>query len=270
MTFALVGLILVQFIWIQNAVRIEKRKFDLLVDKSLTEIVQKIAEHETVLSINKETVSFISKDAPYKLSDGTVTQRKLFDSSSKIINNPIFVISKDSAYSKLQNKFEPLDTNTSNSIISQDEKANLIGKLNNKSIFVENIVNKLTRKEIKYSQRIDKKTLELFVNAVFKNNNIDIPYEYAVVKENETKFFNSAGYNSNSNSKTYSKLLFADDVLANDFIVDKYSLIIYFPKSNSIIESLPAIVFTSVILIFFILNTGLLFPSPNGSIRAMS
>ena len=54
MSFALIGLIMVQFKWIQNAIKVERKKFDLLVEKSLSEIVQKIAEHETVLNIQKE------------------------------------------------------------------------------------------------------------------------------------------------------------------------------------------------------------------------
>ncbi len=254
MTFALMGLILVQFKWIQNAIKIERKKFDLLVEKSLSEVVQKIAEHETVLNIQEETVSFSTKNDPYRLSDHN--SRKLFDSSAQIINKPIFVVSQDSSYYRLKKDNEAIiDTNTSDKRISKEElKANLINKLTNKSIFVENIVNKLTRREIKINDRIDQKYLELIVKAVFKNNNIDLAHEYAVVRENETAFFKSPGFDLSGNPKTYEKLLFSDDVLANDILNEKYSLIIYFPNSNSTYESLPAIIFTSVILILFILS----------------
>ena len=100
MTFALLGLIMVQYRWIQNAIKLERKKFDLLVEKSLSEVVQKIAEHETVLNIQEETVSFSTKNTN-KLSDNF--EKKLFDSSSQIINKPSsYVASKDSAYDRLK------------------------------------------------------------------------------------------------------------------------------------------------------------------------
>ena len=253
MTFALMGLILVQFKWIQNAIKIERKKFDLLVEKSLSEVVQKISEHETVLNIQNETVSFSTKNDPYKISDHS--DRKLFDSSAQIINKPLYIVSQDSSYYRLKKDNDALDSNTTDRIISKEElKANLVDNVENKSIFVENIVNKLTRREIKFNKRIDKKTLELIVKAVFKNNNIDLEHEYAVVKENDKEFFKSPGFNLNNSPKTYEKLLFSDDVLANDILNDKYTLLIYFPKSNSSFESLPAIIFTSVILTIVIMS----------------
>ncbi|MBN1250589.1 MAG: hypothetical protein JXA16_00525, partial [Bacteroidales bacterium] len=55
MTVVLIGLVIVQFTWIKNAVKIKELRFDQLVEISLSKIVEKIAEHETVLNIQKET-----------------------------------------------------------------------------------------------------------------------------------------------------------------------------------------------------------------------
>lgn len=254
MTFALLGLILVQFKWIQNAIKIERKKFDLLIEKSLSEVVQKIAEHETVLNIHNETVSFSTKNDTYRPASNS--DKKLFDSSNQIISKPLFyIVSQDSSYYRLKKDNETLDSNTTDRLVSKEElRASLVNKLTNKSIFVENIVNKLTRREIKLKERIDQKTLELIIKAVFKNNNIDLAHEYAVIKENDTKFFKSPGFDISNNPKRYEKLLFSDDVLANDILPDKYYLIIYFPKSNSSFESLPAIISTSIVLTLVILG----------------
>jgi two-component system phosphate regulon sensor histidine kinase PhoR len=263
MTFALLGLIMVQYRWIQNAIKVERKKFDLLVEKSLSEVVQKIAEHETVLNMYDETVSFSTKNSN-QTSDNY--KRKLFDSSSQIIDKPLFyVATKDSSYYKLKEDVKSLDTIENEKLISKEEiRAGLLEKITDKSIFVENIVNKLIRREIKLDERIDKKTLELIVKAVFKNNNIELEHEYAVIKENDKEFFKSAGFDLSGNPKTYSKLLFSEDLLANDIIPDKYSLKIYFPKSNQSFESLPSIIFTSValtlvILVIFIITLYIIF-----------
>jgi two-component system phosphate regulon sensor histidine kinase PhoR len=69
MSVALLGLIVVQFRWIQEAIKVEKRKFNSLVEKSLSEIVDKIAERETILYREKDIISFSDKNDAYRLSD---------------------------------------------------------------------------------------------------------------------------------------------------------------------------------------------------------
>jgi hypothetical protein len=55
---------------------------------------------------------------------------------------------------------------------------------------------------------------------VFKNNNIDLSYEYAVAKENDTELFKSSNFDLSKEPKTYQKLLFPDDELAEDILDD--------------------------------------------------
>lgn len=256
MSVALLGLIVVQFKWIQGAIRVERKKFDFLVEKSLSQIVDKIAEHETVLNIQRETTSFSDKNDTYRLSDQVNT--KLLDSANHLFTKPkYYIISQDSSYYRLKNHEFDIDTSIADKIISKEElRASLVNKTSNKSIFVENIVNKLTRKEINLDQRITKSNLDAILKKVFKNNNIDLGYEYAVVKENDSQFFKSNGFNLSAKPKpkVYEKLLFSDDKLANDILENNYTLIIYFPNANANFDSLPAIIITSIILTLVILG----------------
>ena len=254
MSVALLGLILVQSKWIHNAIKVEKNKFDLLVEKSLSEIVDKIAEHETVLNIQRETTSISDKNDTYRTSENI--DDTLQDSLNQLYTKPQFyILSNDSAYYRLKDQNGLIDSASENKIISKEElRANLLNKISNKSIFVENIVNKLTRKEINLEERIDKKTLEVIIKKVLANNNIEAPYEYAVIKENNSGFFKSENFNLSTKPKTYQKLLFADDVLVNDILEDKYYLLLYFNRVNAVFTSLPAIVSTSVILTLIILG----------------
>jgi len=254
MTIALIGLVLVQFTWIKNAVKIKEKSFDQLVEKSLSKIVEKIAEHETVLNIQKETISVSDKNESYKLSNNE--QSKDYDTLNTKLSNPLFyIISKDSLIYKL--KKEDVKENSvkpKNIISKEDFRANLVNKIENKTIFVENIVNKLIRKEINISDRIDKKTLEGLVQYVFKVNNIEQKYEYAVVKKDGKTHLKSDNFILTGKSKTYKKLLFPNDVLSNDLLSDKYFLIIYFNKNKSIFKPIPSIILTSLILILLILT----------------
>jgi two-component system, OmpR family, phosphate regulon sensor histidine kinase PhoR len=254
MSSALLGLIILQFNWIQNAIKVERNKFDLLVEKSLSEIVDKVAEHETVLNIQRETTSFSDKDDTYRLSEDV--NSKFFDSSKQMITKPQFlIVSADSSFFRLKKENETTDPAKDSIFISKEElRASLLNKITNKSIFVENIVKKLTRKEINLEERIDQKTLDKIIAKVLKNNNIEFSYEYAVVKERNSGFFKSANFDLSSNPKTYKKLLFSDDLLVNDILDDKYNLLLYFHRSSSSFSALPAIVLTSVILTLVILG----------------
>ena len=42
MSVAMIGLIVMQHIWVNSAIKVKEKKFDFLVEKSLSEIVEKI------------------------------------------------------------------------------------------------------------------------------------------------------------------------------------------------------------------------------------
>ncbi|MBN1253019.1 MAG: HAMP domain-containing histidine kinase, partial [Bacteroidales bacterium] len=227
---------------------------DQLVEISLSKIVEKIAEHETVLNIQKETISISDKNETYKLPDND--HNKEFDSSTSNNAKPLFyIISQDSLVYKLKSEEPEIDTLNTKKVISKEEfRANLVNKIENKTIFVENIVNKLIRKEINIDDRIDKKTLESLIQYVFKINNIDFPYEYAVVKEDGKPYLKSDKFNLSHKDKTYKKLLFPNDVLSNDLLSQTYFLIVYFNNPKTIFRPLPSVILTSIVLILLILS----------------
>jgi len=252
MTVALLGLIMVQFRWIQNAIKVERKKFSLLIEKSLSEIVDKVAEGETVLRLEKGVTSFSDKNDVYRLSDQVDTE--LLDSSEHLFTKPqITITAQDSIFYRIKNNKLEIDSQPE-VITKEDIRTKELKRFTNELVYVDNFTNKLVRKEINLKERINKSTLEAIVQQVFRNNNIDLVYEYAVVKENNSEFFKSANFDLSTEPKTYQKLLFPDDELAEDILDDNYTLLIYFPKANSTFESLPAIVITSIVLTLIILG----------------
>lgn len=253
MSVALIGLIVMQYIWIKSAIKVKEKKFDFIVEKSLSEIVDKIAEYETVLNIQKETISINQSGETYQFSDPG--ENKLFDSATQKLTKPLFyIISQDSLFYRLKNENEPDDSSQQKLFTKEELRANLIDNIENKTVFVENIVNKLTRKEINIEDRIDKKTLERIINIVFKNNNVETGYEYAVIKENDNQYFKSDNFNLSQKPNTYQKALFPKDILYNEIISSSYFLILYFPKDKLIFSSLPSIAITSALLTLIIIG----------------
>ncbi len=253
MSVALLGLIVVQFRWIQDAIKVEKRKFNLLVEKSLSEIVDKISERETVLYKKKGIISFSNKNDAYRLSDQVNTE--LLDSSKHLLTKPQLTITvQDSNFYRIKN--QKIEEDTAPEVITKDNIRNKEFKklFPNELIYVDNFTNQLVRKEINLKERISQGTLDVIIKMVFKNNNIDQEYEYAVAKENDSELFKSTNFDLSTEPKTYQKLLFPDDELAEDILDDNYTLFVYFPNANSSFESLPAIIVTSIILTLVILG----------------
>jgi len=214
MSVAMIGLIIMQFIWIKSAIKVKEKKFDFLVEKSLSEIVDKIAEHETVLNIQKETISIKRSGETYQFSDPD--ENKLFDSATQKLNKPFLtIISQDSLFYRIKSENETDDSSQQKMFTKEELRAKLVENIEDKTVFVENIVNKLIRKEINIEDRIDKKTLERIINNVFRNNNIHTAYEYAVIKENDNQYFKSGNFDLSEKPYTFQKALFEHDLLSN-------------------------------------------------------
>ncbi len=257
MSVAMIGLIVMQFIWIKSAIKVKEKKFDFLVEQSLSEIVDKIAEHETVLNIQKETISIKRSGETYQFSDPG--ENKLFDSATQKLDKPLLtIISQDSLFYRLKNENETDDSSQQKMFTKEELRAKLVDNIEDKTVFVENIVNKLIRKEINIEDRIDKKTLERIINNVFKNNNIHTAYEYAVIKENDNQYFKSGNFDLSEKPYTFQKALFEHDLLSNQIFSNSYFLILYFHKDKSILNPLPSIAITSALLTLIIIGVFML------------
>ena len=252
MSVALLGLIAVQFKWIQSAIEVEKKKFNSLVESSLSEIVDKIAERETVLYREKDIISFSAKNDAYRLSDQVSTE--LLDSAKHLLTKPQITITvQDSTFYRIKNE-ELEEKEQAEVITKEDLRTKELKRFTNELIYVDNFSNRLIRKEINLKERISQGVLEVIIKNVFKNNNIDLDFEYAVAKENDSELYKSAKFDLSTEPKIYQKILFPDDNLAEDILDNNYTLLVYFPNANSSFESLPAVVITSIVLTLVILG----------------
>ncbi len=238
----MVGLILIQAKWIQDAIRVKEKHFVQLVNQALTDIITKIEEQETVLQISNETVQFTadSSQLRYRMNDFShleslpVTQNEQSD---------IFVYADSTLYRVEQ--MEDDQNNTTLQIISKEELQNsLANKITNKTVFVENIVNKLIRKEIKLEDRLDEMMLLKVIEDVFVNKGIDAEIAFGVKRDNDDYYITSSEFD-----EAYAGQLFETILFPNDIFSDPSYLQIYFPERNELtLNTLPALAFLSLVL----------------------
>jgi signal transduction histidine kinase len=241
MSVTMIWLVIVQARWIKNALLVKEQEFGRTVNKALFQVVTSIEERETVMQITNETV-FLSQDTNEFAGSKILLDGKFpvnADTSSK---KSFFVVEGDSVLYEADNKSDSLDQMNKR---QRDEiKNKIIKNISKKTVFIENIINKLIRKEVNVNERIDKKTLKTILDNTFTSNNIKQEYEFGVRDETNTYTMNSEGFNLDYVNKTYEILLFPNDILT----AQNY-LVVYFKKDKKyFFEAMPETIMTSIFL----------------------
>jgi len=270
MGLTLVALIAVQVYWIRNAINVRNQQFNQLVNSALSHVVEKVEEHETVLHITNEMVSF-SSDSNALLSKKSQVMRDqgLYKDTFRI-NAPsiagnmlekqtdksgMLVFSNDSFVYEIANYADAVyyDTLKTRRVISKKYlPSELVNKLTDRTVFVENIVNQLIRREVNIENRINKMVLDSILCHEFKNKGITQPYEFAVQLQDGYYLFNSAGFDTTSSPNwgdDFQTLLFPDDIISEP----NHLLVRFDSPAYGDFASLGVMTFTSISLLIIIL-----------------
>ena len=203
LSFTLICLILVQAYWINNAIKIKEDQFQQLVNKGLDNIVKEIENREMVYQVVNEmepyqdvspsghpSINYHSNrmvQSVFGLS-ATDEEKEVFvihntdslniSSQLKLLGSNVMQLNKKSAFqfdnASKQESFGNLKLN-----IDFNEK------LNNRTVFVENVVNKLIQIDVDIEDRIDKETIDQIINNAFQELGIDMRPEGMSEGENQ-------------------------------------------------------------------------------------
>lgn len=243
---ALTGLILIQGYWVKNAVEIKKDEFQQNVNEILTQVSEKIEEQETIIylfNLLKDTVSYT--DTNNKLVMGRL---------DSIIE--LAVINKQ-IHNDTTTGFQKKIYTLSDAEFNKEKILNRLYKeIENKTLLVETIIDRLIRADISINDRINQNDLQKILSKELISGEINLNYEYAVVDADSKIIYKSSNYKDIQDVRVYSKQLFPNDILKS-----AHYLNIFFPgESNYIRHSLGTMIYTSffltiLILLFFILTT---------------
>ncbi len=267
MTASLIGLIFLQVQWVEEAVAVKEQQFKQSVNISLAQVVKKLEERETVLHITNEITSIGSDTNKMHLNREFYKNNVNLLDSFKVkllpyVNEPknffvfsndsiIFKINTDSSVYKVSSKRIDAKAKQNTGNFTKDNlHKSLVDKIANKTVFVENIINQLIRKQIRIEDRIDAQTLKAIIDKIFINNDIDLNYQFAVKFENASFHIKSESFDAKTKTHRYETILFPNDVLS-----ESYFLELYFPKErNILLKSLNTIKYMSILLTLIILG----------------
>jgi len=267
LSITLIGLIFVQVYWIKNAIEIKHEQFKQLVSNGLDNIVKEIENREMVYKVVNEIEPYQdisisgSPSVNYRLNE--INQRA-FSLSTTDKEKEIFIFRNTDSLS-INKQLQALSSqnmqfnNITNMQFGDLKKKQSLGKLqitsdfseklDNRTVFVENIVNKLIQIDVDLKDRIDKKTIEEIIHKTFNNLGIDINVEYAVTRNNEEIVYQSDQYNVNVEVEKFSSRLFPNDVFAKNNFLN-----IYFPDERTFIfKSTGFMAFSSIFLTLVII-----------------
>ena len=264
-TVALLCLIFVQYYWIENAISVKQEQFEQLTNQTLTKVVERVEKHETVLQISNEIIS-LSTDSSQnsrgkqmfdylnKRQDSIrlkIPKLKNVDLFRLSDSNDVFVFSEDSVFYKVKNNDNSLQSsNALNPISKKEIHSTIIEKVEDRTIFVENIVNKLIRKEINLEDRINYTFLKSILLSEFENNGIDAKFEFAIKEEDGHYRFSSPKFKEKKKEK---KKIYQTTLFPNDILSESYSLQVYFTENNGIFRPLGFMVISSSLLTLIII-----------------
>ncbi|GHT72728.1 two-component sensor histidine kinase [Bacteroidia bacterium] len=241
MIFAFVGLLYLQTYYIHIILNTQEEQFKEAVKRSLNQVSHDLELDETTQFLTDQVFAFRKKNWGGKT--GALTQQRLS------VDDIDLNITRADSLSALKPSFGKSDIST----VSLDiQKA-----VYDQYFYQQNLLNEVIRNAMRGSdrpikERLNSRNLESYIQAELANNDIVLPFVYAIMDKDKRVVEKSPDYNPETIKEVYSQILFPKDP-ANKL----YTLQVAFPGQKKYVLSsiqyiIPSIIFTVVLLIVFI------------------
>ncbi len=268
-SIATTGLVMVQSKWVRISMDIKEEQFNQTAGLALQNIVSEVEKQETVVQIIDEVKPYSSigssslPSLSYQYSTinrtrsgfRTLEKRQqaftLRSLDTLKIPSVIGLTTSDSLRVSKNEKslINIKPTRTSKALSDLNLNISIDEKFLNKTVFVENIVDKLIRVELPVEERIPQMVLDTIIQTELQKLGINAKYNYKLTTDTDSTVYKSDGYPVFTSSRVYRTNLFP-----NDFFSRRYFLSLYFPNQRSyIFGSLGVMTFTTFALTLIII-----------------
>ena len=253
MSLALLGLIMLQLLWLNNAYRVKEKNFDQLVQRALTEAIYNIQSNETVSYLNAEMKPSQFDTTLYSQFENfdfdTVIHFEL-DTGTGIYFSQDFRISHNVDNGEVRTDISAMVQQDTNSGTVMRMKPDMVGRIAKRQNYINNLISQMFINPI-YEKRVNPDIIKKFVDKSLIAQGINASYEFSVTQMNNQLVYSSPGFKTGKKARYYSIRLFPDDIFDN-----KSYMTIFFPnRANFIISSLGFMGISSSVLTLFLLVT---------------
>lgn len=268
-SIATTGLIAVQAKWVKIAVEVKENQFWQTAQLTMEKIVEEVERQETIVQVIDEITPFpkIGQSSTPRLTrhfstinqtrDGFRTRRQdqMVLPLSQMDTIQIPSISHYSPFDSIQiirideNLWDIKPSEPSTLYPELNFNIAIDKKLQNKTVFIESIIDKLIRIELPIQERIPQEVLDTIIRNEFCKHGIKAKLEYKLITERDSIVYYSQDFKGGLPEALSAQLF------PNDFFSKKYFLHIYFPNQKTYVMSslgtMTASTFALTLIIIF-------------------
>ena len=231
---AISGLILIQLYWIKNAITITDQQFRYLANKALESVVLDLEEKELIKYIVEDIDPASTDSITAIVPSNSPLSRKLhgYQPNSSLLemyglNNPKEPIAITSAGHKIFISAEdvsPYSTEEPAEPSRQILNSEISGRVSNKIVFLENIMEKILRNTPDIRERIDPEMLNKQLRTALNNVGIYLDYEFSIRSGRLGNIWSTPGFTDKPGTNKFIIQLFPNDPVPSQNQIVLYCL----------------------------------------------
>jgi two-component system phosphate regulon sensor histidine kinase PhoR len=255
------GLILIQLYWIRNAIAITDQQFRYAANKALESVVLDLEEKELIKNIVEDIdpASTDSVTAIVPANSPLAKKLKGFQPDSKLLemyglNNNSKPIAITSSGHKIFISSEGSSSFLSEEPSPQVNNSDITGRVSNKIVFLENIMEKILRNTPDIRERIDPESLNRDLRTALNNVGIYLDYEFSIRSGRLGYIWKTPGFTDKPGTNKFIIQLFPNDPVPSQNQIVLYCL----QEKQYKIEKIGILGFSSLLftLLLLMLSTG--------------
>jgi len=256
---AISGLILIQLSWIRNAINITDQQFRLLANKALESVILNLEEKELINRIFEEINPVSTDSVTAIVPANSPLARKLrgYQPNSELLemyglHNPEEPITITSSGQKIFISDEDISTfssDDSNETSPQSISAELTGRVTNKIVNLENIMDKILYDTPDIRERIDPENLKKLLRTALSNVGIGLDFEFSIRSGRYGEIWNTPDFTDKPGTNKFIIQLFP-----NDPVPSQNQLVMYCLQEQQYkFEKIGSLGFLSILFTSFLL-----------------
>jgi two-component system phosphate regulon sensor histidine kinase PhoR len=262
---AISGLILIQLYWIRNAIAITDQQFRYQANKALESVVLDLEEKELINNILQELDDPASADSVTAIVPAnSPLAKKLrgYQPNSELLemyglNNPGKPIAISSSGHKIfisDEDVSPFITDDATEPSQQIISSEISGRVSNKIIFLESIMEKILRTTPDIRERIDVEYLNQQLRTALNNVGIYLDYEFSIRSGRYGNIWKTPGFTDKPGTNKFIIQLFPNDPVPSQNQIVMYCL----QEQHYKFEKIGNLGFLSLLftLLLLVLSTG--------------
>jgi two-component system phosphate regulon sensor histidine kinase PhoR len=261
---AISGLILIQLYWIRNAIAITDQQFRYLANKALESVVLDLEEKELIKNIVQELDPASTDSITAIVPANSPLAKKLhgYQPNSALLemyglnrpDQPIAITSSGHKIFISAENVSPFLTDDATEPSQQIINSEISGRVTNKIIFLESIMEKILRTTPDIRERIDVEDLNQQLRTALNNVGIYLDYEFSIRSGRYGNIWKTPGFTDKPGTNKFIIQLFPNDPVPSQNQIVMYCL----QEQHYKFEKIGSLGFLSLLftLLLLVLSTG--------------